>query len=191
MNKYETLFIVKPGLPEEEVDAVVERLSARIERTRGKVAAVDYWGDRKLAYTIRYRGEKIRRGYYVLLTYLGDGEVVEEVERNIKIMDPTFRYLTTRLDGDFSPDEISEVEVTRQKSEPETPPPAEKKTEEPEESMQQEQAGTGEEQSEESEPGEPEEAGEAPDREAEDGPAQEPPYEETAGETHSGDDKEE
>jgi len=113
MNKYETLFILKPDLSDDEVESSIERLTSRIDGAKGKLAAIDHWGVRRLAYSIRYRGEKLKRGYYVLLSYIGDGETVEEVERNIKIMDPIFRFLTTKLDGEFSPEEVGEVEVTK------------------------------------------------------------------------------
>ncbi len=119
MNKYETLFIIKPDLTDEEVEAVLDRLKTRIERVEGKLASIDYWGRRRLAYPIRYRGEKLFKGFYVLITYVGDGTAVEEVERNIKILDPTFRYLTVKLEDEVDPSAITEVEVSKKEEEEE------------------------------------------------------------------------
>ena len=59
MNQYETLFIVKPDLSDEDIESTLKRLTSRIERTKGKVASNDYWGRRMLAYPVKYRGEKL------------------------------------------------------------------------------------------------------------------------------------
>lgn len=113
MNKYETLFIAKPDLPEEELDTAIERLKDRIEKNEGKVAALDYWGHRKLAYVVKYRGEKLKRGFYILITYIGSGKTVEGLETDIKIMDPVFRYLTVKLEEGADPESITEVSINR------------------------------------------------------------------------------
>lgn len=118
MNKYETLFIIKPNLADDQVEAVVSRLTERIGLAEGKVAAIDYWGLRRLAYPILYRGERFRRGYYVLLTYVGGGKTVEEVERNIKILDDSFRYLTVKLASKVDPASIGEAAINKRSSEP-------------------------------------------------------------------------
>ena len=114
MIKYETLFLIKPDLPDDEIQAVLDRLVDRVGRVGGKVAVINHWGNLDMAYAVRYRGEKLRRGYYVLLTFLGDGAAVEEIERNIKIMDQTFRYLTVKLDDSADPALVTEIVVTRQ-----------------------------------------------------------------------------
>lgn len=112
MNKYETLFLIKPDQSEEQIQAVLDRLVQQIEATGGKAAVIEHWGNRKLAYPVRYRGERLWRGYYVLLTYLGEGSTVDEVERNIKIMDPAFRYLSVKLEDDVDPASVSGLMVT-------------------------------------------------------------------------------
>lgn len=113
MILYETLFIIKPDPTEDQVQEVIDRITARIERVGGKPAVIDHWGNRELAYPIRYRGERLYRGYYVLAKYAGDGATVEEVERNIKIMDMTFRYLTVKQEDNFDADSVGEVEIIK------------------------------------------------------------------------------
>jgi len=113
MNKYETLFLIKPDLPEDQILPILERLQQRIEGANGKLAVIDHWGNRPLAYPVQYRGEKFYRGYYVLINYAGDGSTVDEVERNIKILDQTFRYISVKLENDIDPAGIGEVQVTR------------------------------------------------------------------------------
>ena len=57
MNRiYEELFIVKPDVLEEEVDAYVEQLRTQLTTAGATVDKVDKWGKRKLAYRIdKYR----------------------------------------------------------------------------------------------------------------------------------------
>ena len=113
MNKYETLFIIKPDQTDEQIETVLERLTNRVERQNGKVAEINHWGNRRLAYTVRYRGERLHRGYYVLFTYVGEGSAVFEVERNLKILDATFRYLSMKVEENVDVDSVSETVVKR------------------------------------------------------------------------------
>lgn len=111
MNKYETLFIVKPDQTDEQIQAVLDRLTNRVERQDGKVAEINHWGNRRLAYAVSYRGERLYRGYYVLFTYVGEGTAVSEVERNLKILDATFRYLSVKVEENVDVDPVSETVV--------------------------------------------------------------------------------
>ncbi|MFO8056848.1 MAG: 30S ribosomal protein S6 [bacterium] len=111
MDKYETLFIAKPDQTDEQIQGILDRLTNRVERQNGKVAEINHWGHRPLAYAVNYRGERLLRGYYVLLTYLGDGSVVTEVERNIKILDATFRYLSVKVEENVDAAAVTETVV--------------------------------------------------------------------------------
>ncbi len=113
MNKYETLFIIKPDQTDEQIEGILERLTNRVERQNGKVAEINHWGNRRLGYTVRYRGDRLERGYYVLFTYVGEGIAVSEVERNLKILDSTFRYLSVKLEENVDVDSVSETVVKR------------------------------------------------------------------------------
>ena len=93
MRKYETIFILHPSLDEEAVKAGIEKFQGVIENGGGKVENVDFWGKRKLAYEI----EKLREGYYVLVTFKAGPELPQELERNFRIADSVLRYLVTRL----------------------------------------------------------------------------------------------
>ena len=66
MNRiYEELFILRPDVTEEEVDAIVEALRTVVTNTGGTVDKVEKWGVRKLAYRVEKRNE----GFYVLLQF--------------------------------------------------------------------------------------------------------------------------
>lgn len=93
-NRYETLVLLSPELAEENRKQIIESLSQIVDKNGGKISAVDDWGMRTLAYPVR----KQTRGSYVRLEYQAPGELVTELERNIRIADGIFKFVTVRLD---------------------------------------------------------------------------------------------
>jgi small subunit ribosomal protein S6 len=94
MRIYEELFIVKPDVPDEEVDHFIEQMRGVITATGGTVDKVDKWGKRKLA----YRVEKYREGAYVLFQFTSDAAAVKEFERRLRVADMVIKFLTVRID---------------------------------------------------------------------------------------------
>jgi len=121
MTKYETLFLCKPELPEETIQGMVKRLSDQVEANQGKLAAVDMWGNRRLAYPVSYRGSKYVKGFYILFTYLGGGQTVAEIERTIGLLEDIMRSQTVKLEEGVDPATITEVAHSRQRDEVITP----------------------------------------------------------------------
>jgi small subunit ribosomal protein S6 len=99
MRVYEILFIVRPDVPEEEIDGVVEPLKTVVTAAGGAVDKVDKWGKRRLA----YRVQKYRDGYYVLLQFSTDkaADTVKELERRLRVSDTVVKFLTVRIDEDL------------------------------------------------------------------------------------------
>lgn len=93
MRDYETLLLLSPEMTAEERNGVVSNLSSIVEREQGKMLNVDEWGMRDLAYHVKKQG----RGYYIRLEYAAPGKAVEELERNIRITDGIFKFLTVKL----------------------------------------------------------------------------------------------
>ena len=93
MNKYESMYILKPDLAEETRKALIEKFSGIVTENGGKVENVDEWGQRKLAYEIDY----IKEGYYVLMTFEAPSELPLELERNYNISDSVLRFNVIRL----------------------------------------------------------------------------------------------
>lgn len=92
MNKYELLYIIDNDLTEEQKNAVVEKISAIITSNEGSVEKTDKWGTRKLAYAINFKTE----GYYVLVEFEAPAQVPAMIERQIRIMDETYRCMIIR-----------------------------------------------------------------------------------------------
>ena len=87
------MYIVRPGFEEEKYAAIVEKFNAIIESNGGEVVKTDLWGKRRLAYEI----EKLREGYYVLVTFKAEADLPAELERNFRIADDIMRYMVVRL----------------------------------------------------------------------------------------------
>lgn len=92
MRKYEVMYIVRPDLEQEAVQAVVDKFQGIIQNGGGEVTKQDVMGKRRLAYEIN----KIRDGVYVLVNFTATPEVVAELERILKITDEVIRYLITK-----------------------------------------------------------------------------------------------
>ncbi len=94
MRKYESLFIIKPGLEEEKTNEVVEKFKNILESNGAENISVDVWGKRKLAYEVM----KYNEGIYVLFTFDSKPDVKAELERNFKISDDIIKFLIIRVD---------------------------------------------------------------------------------------------
>jgi small subunit ribosomal protein S6 len=90
VTKYETTFILEPGLDEARVNEEVERVSQWIKDLGGEVLEVQRWGKRRLAYEI----EKRRDGIYTLVLFQGGGSMVREIERRLQLNESVVRVLT-------------------------------------------------------------------------------------------------
>jgi small subunit ribosomal protein S6 len=108
-REYETIYILRPNTPNEGVAEVNARIRGVIEGMGGKVIKVDNWGKRRLAYEVA----KERKGIYLYWLYLAQPGVVEETERNLRMLDSVIRYLTVKVDENIDvgarPSEIDET----------------------------------------------------------------------------------
>jgi small subunit ribosomal protein S6 len=94
MREYELMYIVRPNLEPEQYEALQERVTGLIARDGGEVTGLDVWGKRKLAYPIKHESE----GYYVVLTFKGGEELVQELGRILSITDEFLRHKIFRVD---------------------------------------------------------------------------------------------
>ena len=91
MRKYEVMYIIRPDLEQEAVQATVEKFQ-NIINNGGEITKHDVMGKRRLAYEIN----KLRDGHYVLVQFNGTPAVVAELERVMKISDEIIRYLIVK-----------------------------------------------------------------------------------------------
>ncbi|MGB9614209.1 MAG: 30S ribosomal protein S6 [Fervidobacterium sp.] len=93
MRIYETMFIVKPDVPEEERNKLVENVKKFLEeRVKAQVESVDRWGMRKLAYKIG----KYFEGDYAVMYFRCDGQGLNQLENYFKVHPEFMRWQTFR-----------------------------------------------------------------------------------------------
>lgn len=94
---YETTFITRSELSDDALKALQDRLTQVVGEYKGTVILNEDWGKKKLAYPIH----KESRGHYTYLVYTGKGEIVHEMERNLRLHDHVLRFLTVNLEREF------------------------------------------------------------------------------------------
>ena len=99
-REYETIFILRSDTNQDGITQVNGRVRTVIENLGGKALKLDNWGKRKLAYEIK----KNLKGIYMYWQYLGTTGLVEEIERNLRMLDSVIRYYTVKIDEDVTPD---------------------------------------------------------------------------------------
>jgi len=124
MRYYETLYIINPNLSDDENSEVISKFNDLVAKKKGVVVKIDEWGKRTLAYSIK----KFNKGFYVLLQYCGDGSIVAEVERGMKLDERILQYQTVKLSDDVDPDELLAM-VEKDKQDKETAAAAEASSE--------------------------------------------------------------
>ncbi len=103
MRKYETLLLLSPELTTEERTTIIDNVVGIIEREGGQLMLKDDWGMRDLAYPVR----KMMRGYYMRLEFGLDASAVQELERNIRITEGIFKFVTVKLADKFEVEEAA------------------------------------------------------------------------------------
>ena len=96
VREYETIYLMKPDTPDDQVDEVKERLRAVVAREGGKVIRFTNQGKRKTAYAVA----KQQKALFIHCLYLGKPGLVQEFERNLKMIDSVTRFQSVRLADD-------------------------------------------------------------------------------------------
>jgi len=98
-REYETIYILKPDVTNEVVGQVNAKVRGIIEAGGGTLLKVDNWGKRKLAYEVK----KQLKGMYLYFSYLGTAGLVEEVERNLRLIDTVIRSYSLKIAENVDP----------------------------------------------------------------------------------------
>ena len=92
---YETMYILRPDIAEDEVNKHIEKYNALLESMGGKVLDSQMRGKRRLAYPIA----KNREGIYVQLSHQGDGQHIAKIEKAMRLSEDVIRYMTLKQEG--------------------------------------------------------------------------------------------
>lgn len=95
MKLYETMFILKPTLVEEEIKARLEFFKEVITKNGGEIETCLDMGMRNLAYEIK----KNKRGYYFVIYFKAKPSLILELERNYRINEEILRFIVIKYES--------------------------------------------------------------------------------------------
>lgn len=107
MNNYETMYILRPDLGDEQVDLAIAKYQNILREQGADQLEVQHRGKRRLAYEIK----KQRDGIYIQMNYKGKGNAVAIVERAMRLSDEVVRYLTVKQEVPETAEKPAEVEA--------------------------------------------------------------------------------
>ena len=110
---YETMYILRPDIPEDEVDSHLKKYNEILEKSETEVLDSQMRGKRRLAYPIA----KHKEGIYVQLSHKGDGQQVALLERAMRLSEDVIRYLTVKQDGPLPTPKSTSKDAETEKSE--------------------------------------------------------------------------
>jgi small subunit ribosomal protein S6 len=100
MRQYELYLVIDADAEEEDVNAIVERMTQLISagdgETHGEVIKVEARGKRRLAYPIKKKAES----QDIILYLQTPSQALREMERILKLDELVLRYLIVRTDED-------------------------------------------------------------------------------------------
>jgi small subunit ribosomal protein S6 len=126
MRRYELMLVLRPDVPDDRSQALIDRTTRQIVASGGQIVKVAPWGRRRLAYPI----DRHREGSYHIVVFEGPSNAVSELERGLLITEEVLRHLVTRQErpvraprrdeaaGDAGDDEV--LPSAEDEEEPET-----------------------------------------------------------------------
>ena len=103
MPLYETVLIARNDVTQQQVETIVDTLTAQMDADKGiepgaegsVVKKREYWGLRGLAYRIK----KNRKGHYMLLGLDALPAAMHEMERQLGLNEDILRFMTIRVEA--------------------------------------------------------------------------------------------
>jgi small subunit ribosomal protein S6 len=88
MRSYELMVIHRYDMAEPDVRSAVEEVEKAITDRDGNVTETDFWGKRRFAYEINHMNE----GYYSVITFDGDPDLENMLDRSLSLLDSVVRH---------------------------------------------------------------------------------------------------
>ncbi|MDR2827243.1 MAG: 30S ribosomal protein S6 [Candidatus Adiutrix intracellularis] len=101
-RRYETLILLAPNLEATKLETFKNKVEGIFSAGEGQIVRFEDWGRRRLAYPIK----KELFGYYLLYDFQGRPKLATELERNLKIDETVFKYLTLVLSKNFTNNDL-------------------------------------------------------------------------------------
>ena len=92
--QYETVFILTPVLSDDQMKEAVSKFRNLLTDNGAEIVNEENWGLKKLAYAI----EKKTTGFYILMEFKAQPELIKKLEINYRRDERVLRYLTVKLE---------------------------------------------------------------------------------------------
>jgi small subunit ribosomal protein S6 len=93
-NYYETLYLTRPDLTENELSKVQEKLKEVVSSHEGEIFKSEKWAERDLAYRIG----NYTKGVYYIMVYKALPDVVGDIEKNLRFFNSeVLRFMTVKI----------------------------------------------------------------------------------------------
>jgi len=110
MRTYEVMMIVRPDVVEDELDKLVTTIEGHIGTAGGTLKNTERMGKRRLAYEVRGFND----GTYVLFNVEGEGKIISEIERRMRVNEPVIKFITVRVDEEQKRlDKVKKIRASR------------------------------------------------------------------------------
>ncbi len=93
MNKYESVVIINPSVEEEKIKELSQKFTDIINND-GKVEKIEDLGKKRLAYEVK----KNKEGYYLVINFEANSDLIAELERNYRIIDEVIKFITIKAE---------------------------------------------------------------------------------------------
>src|SRR5690606_1454789 len=94
LKNYETVFILTPVLSDDQMKDTVDKFINALKNNGAEIVNEERWGLKKLAYPIMHK----TTGFYNLVEFKADPQVIAILEREFKRDEKVMRFLTIALD---------------------------------------------------------------------------------------------
>lgn len=96
MSNYEIVYILNPVLSEKQIEDVMKKIKTLLTSKKGDIVNHENWGLKTLSYPI----ENKNSGFYNLIEFTADGDIISDFEVELRRDESIMRYLIVKLDKD-------------------------------------------------------------------------------------------
>ena len=95
MALYEHVYLARQDISAQQVEALTAHFKEIIESKGGKIAKIEYWGVKSLAYRVK----KNRKAHFSLFNIDAPPAAITEMERQMGLSEDVLRFITIRVDA--------------------------------------------------------------------------------------------
>jgi small subunit ribosomal protein S6 len=113
VRRYESVVILAPEMPDDDIRNFTEKYSELIKTNGGEIIKIEDWGFKRLAYLVK----KKEKGRYILFDFVGVPAVITELERQFKISEEVLKFLSVKIDDDVDLEAFKAAEEEKKAAE--------------------------------------------------------------------------